>query len=187
MEKKPFFCYNYLHLHAPVAQLDRVPDFESVGCRFKSYQAHHLCRCDTLYYSFFQEKIFMNIRFLFLVLVLSVTPAVVAMESKYRKRVAVNHKGSTIGYVYRKCSGCDPERYRVENVSLNPIALLHVHVSDDRVKQPHIWMKFLDPNQEALARKIVKKWNPMLKKEVALFKTLEQFISGMKQQSTTNV
>ena len=25
---------------ASVAQLDRVPDFESVGCRFKSYQAH---------------------------------------------------------------------------------------------------------------------------------------------------
>ena len=26
---------------APVAQLDRVADFESVGCRFESYQARH--------------------------------------------------------------------------------------------------------------------------------------------------
>ena len=30
---------NYL-TEAPVAQLDRVADFESVGCRFESYQAH---------------------------------------------------------------------------------------------------------------------------------------------------
>ena len=27
---------------APVAQLDRAPDFESVGCRFESYRAHQL-------------------------------------------------------------------------------------------------------------------------------------------------
>lgn len=26
----------------PVAQSDRVPDFESVGCRFDSYRAHQL-------------------------------------------------------------------------------------------------------------------------------------------------
>lgn len=28
------------YISVPVAQLDRVPDFESVGCRFKSYRAH---------------------------------------------------------------------------------------------------------------------------------------------------
>ncbi len=45
-----FFNYEYnlylfaffiiLIINAPVAQLDRVPDFESVGCRFESCQAH---------------------------------------------------------------------------------------------------------------------------------------------------
>jgi hypothetical protein len=33
----PFF----LDFNAPVAQLDRVPDFESVGRRFESCRAHH--------------------------------------------------------------------------------------------------------------------------------------------------
>ena len=28
-------------MRAPVAQLDRVTDFESVGCRFEPYRAHH--------------------------------------------------------------------------------------------------------------------------------------------------
>ncbi len=28
--------------YAPVAQLDRVPDFESVGRRFESCRAHHI-------------------------------------------------------------------------------------------------------------------------------------------------
>ena len=30
-----------LFLHAPVAQLDRAPDFESVGRRFESCRAYH--------------------------------------------------------------------------------------------------------------------------------------------------
>ena len=29
-----------IHPYAPVAQLDRVPDFESVGRRFESYRAY---------------------------------------------------------------------------------------------------------------------------------------------------
>ncbi len=31
----------YFDYSAPVAQLDRVPDFESVGRRFESCRAHH--------------------------------------------------------------------------------------------------------------------------------------------------
>ena len=31
----------YFDFYAPVAQLDRVPDFESVGRRFESCRAHH--------------------------------------------------------------------------------------------------------------------------------------------------
>ena len=31
----------YILLHAPVAQLDRAPDFESVGRRFESCRARH--------------------------------------------------------------------------------------------------------------------------------------------------
>ncbi len=31
-----------LGARAPVAQLDRASDFGSEGCRFESYQAHHL-------------------------------------------------------------------------------------------------------------------------------------------------
>ena len=29
--------------NAPVVQLDRIPDFESVGRRFESCQARHIC------------------------------------------------------------------------------------------------------------------------------------------------
>ena len=32
----------YFDFYAPVAQLDRVPDFESVGRRFESCRAHSL-------------------------------------------------------------------------------------------------------------------------------------------------
>ncbi len=32
----------YFYISAPVAQLDRVPDFESVGRRFESCRAHSL-------------------------------------------------------------------------------------------------------------------------------------------------
>ena len=33
--------YRLPAVHAPVAQLDRVPDFESVGRGFESLRAHH--------------------------------------------------------------------------------------------------------------------------------------------------
>lgn len=36
----------FLIFNAPIAQLDRVPDFESVGCRFDSYWAHHCKRSE---------------------------------------------------------------------------------------------------------------------------------------------
>lgn len=35
-----FFVITNGIVNAPVAQLDRAPDFESVGCRFDSYRAH---------------------------------------------------------------------------------------------------------------------------------------------------
>ena len=31
---------NNIREYAPIVQLDRMPDFESVGCRFDSYSAH---------------------------------------------------------------------------------------------------------------------------------------------------
>jgi hypothetical protein len=50
--------FKRFHAFAPVAQLDRVPDYESVGRRFESCRARHLYQGVTafLLYPFFLEK-----------------------------------------------------------------------------------------------------------------------------------